>query len=255
MEKLSLIINADDFGKSRDINEAIMAAMDSNLCKDATLLVNFENSTEAAYMAIAANRKNNVGIHVNLTEGYALTNKIKNESRFCNNEGLFHYKREKRIIHLSKSEKIAVYEEIESQIRLCRSFGIPISHADSHNHIHEEPGMLMIILHVLKNENIPFVRMARNIGKTSILNKIYRNAYNSVLFFNNLVGTNYFGSTSDFRVSKRSVIPNSIAELMIHPGKIINNNIFDLYSNENLSEIVPEIIAGSKLISYCQLIK
>lgn len=250
-----IIINADDFGKSKEINFAIIAAIDLNLCLDTTLLVNFEDSSHAAGLAVKNNRKNNVGIHLNLTQGYPLTENIKKERRFCNNLGHFHYKKDKRIICLSTSEKRAVLEELTSQIKLCRSFGIPISHADSHNHIHEEPGMLMIILHILNKENIPFVRMARNIGKTHILNKIYRNAFNSVLSYNNLVGINYFGSTSDFRVSKRNIIPNSITELMVHPGKIINNNIFDSYSGENLNEILPEIITGNILISYCQLKK
>jgi len=89
----NLIINADDFGMSKDVNFAILAAMDLNLCKDTTLLVNFEASEHAAKLAIATNRKNNIGIHINLTEGYPLTYNIRNESRFCNNEGLFHNKK------------------------------------------------------------------------------------------------------------------------------------------------------------------
>ena len=40
---IKLIINADDFGKSKEINLAIMEAMDLNLCKDTTLLVNFKD--------------------------------------------------------------------------------------------------------------------------------------------------------------------------------------------------------------------
>jgi len=249
----NLIINADDFGMSSDVNQAIMAAMDMNLCKDTTLLMNFEHSEEATKLAISSDRKNNIGIHLNLTEGYPLSRNIRNEIRFCNNEGLFHNKKVKRIMYLSKSEKKSVYEEITCQIQLCRKLGIPISHADSHNHIHEEPGFLLLLLDILKKENIPFLRLTNNIGKTSFQNRFYRNSYNTVLNFKKLAGTSYFGSTSNFNKYRKDWKENSIIELMIHPGQIRNNQIFDVYSKENLSLILPEIIKGNNLMSYYQL--
>lgn len=248
-----LIINADDFGMSKEINFAIMAAMDFNLCMDTTLVVNFKDSAHAANLAIANNIQNNVGIHLNLTEGFPLTNKIKQERRFCNPDSLFHYKRNKRLILLSSSEKRAVYEELKSQIQLCRNLGIPISHADSHVHIHEEPGLLAIIINILKKENIPFLRISRNIGRTSMINNVYRNTYNAILSYNNLAGTNYFGSVYDFYYSKRSIRKNPIIEIMIHPGLIKNNQVFDIYSNENLSLLLPKIIINNTIISYDQI--
>jgi len=251
----NLIINADDFGMSSDVNQAIMTAMDMNLCMDTTLLVNFEHSEEAAKLAISSDRKNNIGIHLNLTEGYPLTSNIKNEIRFCNNEGVFHNKKVKRIMYLSKSEKKAVYEEITSQIQLCRKMGIPISHADSHNHIHEEPGFLLFLLDILKKENIPFLRLTNNIGKTSFQNRIYRNSYNTILNLKGLAGTSYFGSTTNFKSYRKDWKENSIIELMIHPGQIRDKQIFDIYSKENLSLLLPEIIEGNNLISYYQLSK
>lgn len=249
----NIIINADDFGKSSAINFAIITAMELNLCKDTTLLVNFEDSEHAASLAISNSLKNNVGIHFNLTEGFPLTDKIKKERRFCNSHGLFHYKRNKRLIFLTLSEKRAVYEELTSQVQLCRNFGIPISHADSHNHIHEEPGMLPIFLNIVKNENILFLRIAKNLGSVSFINHLYRNMYNHTLWFNKLAGSNYFGSTSDFYNSKKMKKLNPIIELMIHPGLINKNQIFDIYSNENLSIQIPKILYNNKLISYKEI--
>jgi predicted glycoside hydrolase/deacetylase ChbG (UPF0249 family) len=251
----NLIINADDFGISKEVNYAIMAVMDANLCKDTTLLVNFEDSVHAAELAIMCNRKNNVGIHLNLTEGFPLTSGIKNEPLFCNAKGLFHYNREKRIIKLSKSEKKAVYNELISQIQLCRNLGIPISHADSHSHVHEEPGLFLLIMDILKKEDIPLLRLTNNLGKTTIQNKFYRNSYNAILSYNKLAGTNYFGSASDLIDNKKMIETNSIIEIMIHPGQLRNNQIFDVYSNENLSLLLSEIIEGNNLMSYSQLDK
>ena len=249
----NLIINADDFGMSKDVNFAILAAMDLDLCMDTTLLVNFEEAEHAAKLAISTNKKSNIGIHLNLTEGYPLTQKIRNESRFCNNEGMFNNKKKKRIYSLSTSEKIAVYEEITCQIQTCRKMGIPISHADSHNHIHEEPAFLMLLLDILKKERIPFIRLTNNIGNTSLINSIYRNAYNTILKSNNLAGTDYFGSITNLSHPSRNLRDNSFVELMIHPGKIVDDQIYDVYSKENLSMLLPAIIEGNRLMSYHQL--
>jgi len=249
----NLIINADDFGISKAVNYAIMAAMDSNICTDTTLLANFDESENAANLAVSMNRTDRVGIHLNLTEGFPLSLKIRNEPRFCNQEGYFHNKKLKRIALLSKSEKIAVQEELTSQIRLCRKFGIPISHADSHNHIHEEPGLGLLIMGILKNENIPYLRLTNNIGETSFVNRIYRSTYNLVLGFKDLTVTEYFGSIANLNNYTKKIDENSVVELMIHPGKIVDNQILDVYSKENLSLLLPQIIDRNKLISYSQL--
>jgi len=249
----NLIINADDFGISKAVNYAIMAAMDSTICTDTTLLANFDESENAANLAISMNRTDRVGIHLNLTEGLPLSLKIRNEPRFCNQEGYFHNKKLKRIALLSKSEKIAVQEELTSQIRLCRKFGIPISHADSHNHIHEEPGLGLLIMGILKNENIPYLRLTNNIGETSFVNRIYRSTYNLVLGFKGLTVTEYFGSITNLNNYTKKIDENSVVELMIHPGKIVDNQILDVYSNENLSLLLPQMIDRNKLISYSQL--
>jgi len=249
----NLIINADDFGISKAVNYAIMAAMDSTICTDTTLLANFDESENAANLAISMNRTDRVGIHLNLTEGFPLSLKIRNEPRFCNQEGYFHNKKLKRIALLSKSEKIAVQEELTSQIRLCRKFGIPISHADSHNHIHEEPGLGLLVMDILKNENIPYLRLTNNIGETSFVNRIYRSTYNLVLGFKGLTVTEYFGSIKNLNNYTKMIDENSVVELMIHPGKIVDNQILDVYSKENLSLLLPQVIDRNKLISYSQL--
>lgn len=249
----NIIINADDFGMSREITYAILSLMDQNLCLDTTLLVNFDDSEYAANKAIKTNKKDNIGIHLNLTQGNPLTENIKKEKLFCNDEGLFHYKKRERILFLSQSEKRAVFEELTSQIHLCRSFGIPISHADSHNHIHEEPGLLFIFMHIMKIEKIPFLRITKNTGTASYKNQLYRNTYNLLLSLNKLEGTDYFSSTSDFPNHSNHLKNNSTTEIMIHPGLIQQNDIIDVFSNENLSLKLPEIINGNNLISFNQL--
>jgi chitin disaccharide deacetylase len=245
----NLIVNADDFGKSKEINEAIMAAMDLNLCLDTTILVNFDDSAQAVQLAKEKGRINNIGIHMNLSEGIPLTNKIKKESRFCNAEGIFHYKKSNRIFHLTKSERNAVLEELNCQINVCRNYGVPISHADSHNHVHEEPGMLVLMLQLLKNQKIPFLRLANNLEDNGSVNNFYRRFYNSVLSFKKYQGSAYFGSIRDYWNSSAHKSGTTV-EIMIHPGKIVENQIIDFYTGENLSIELPRLLEKNRLISY-----
>ena len=245
-----IIVNADDFGLSRNVNNAIMTAMDTGICMDTTMLMNFEHTEEAAKLAISNKKVENIGIHLNLTQGQPLTKKIRTESLFCDTNGIFNNKKTKRIFRLSKSEKVAVYEELIAQIQLCRKLGIPISHADSHNHIHEEPGVFPIVLSALESEKIPFLRLTNNLGKTAFFKQFYRNTYNLILKRKKLAATNFFGSISDFENFDKKIPENSIIELMIHPGKIEENQVFDVYSHENLSAGLSKIIQNNLLISY-----
>ena len=46
-----------------------------------------------------------------------------------------------------------------------------------------------------------------------------------------------------------------VITLMIHPGEIRDNQIQDVYANENLSLVLPAVIENYNLISYSQLAK
>jgi len=252
---MNLIINADDFGINKTVTHAILATMDLNLCHDTTMLANFEDSAYAADLAIRKGIKQQIGVHLNLTEGRPLTDGIRSEQRFCNTDGFFQYKKQKRIINLSTSEKNAVFTELTAQIKRARSFGLPVSHADSHNHVHEEPGLLPIVMEIMKSENIPFLRLTNNLEQTFIIKRWYRRFCNSVINSNKLAATDYFGSTADYLSKSSSLKNSSYIEIMIHPGEIKNNQIFDVYSKENLTSTLPTIISNHHLISYSQLNK
>ena len=56
---------------------------------------------------------------------------------------------------LSNSEAADVAEEFRTQISQCRAGGLPLSHADSHHHMHEEWGILSIAMRVCREMEIP----------------------------------------------------------------------------------------------------
>jgi chitin disaccharide deacetylase len=249
-----LIINADDFGKNVTIIDSILLALNQGLCRDTTILTNFEESEAGIKLLLKEGFKDSAGVHLNLTDGKPLSNLIKSEPRFCNSAGEFIYKRQNRIYYLTSSEKKAILLELKRQIQFCKKLNIKLTHADSHNHIHEEPGLLKLILSLLREEQIPFLRILNNLGKTSNFNMCYRFSMNTILKCARMNGTDFFGNTIEFSSSHRD-LKSSIIEIMIHPGLIKDNAVYDIYLNENLSIILPKILDGNQLISYNQLKK
>jgi len=79
-------------------------------------------------------------------------------------------------------------------------------------------------------------------------------SFNTVLRLNKLNGTDYFGSTSNLNHYKNTFNTNDVIELMIHPGQLKNNQVIDVYSNENLSIQLPLIIREFKMMSYSEIL-
>src|SRR3954464_1608282 len=87
-----LIVNADDFGRSRSINEAVIRAHKEGILTTASLMVN-EPAFEEAVKLAKANPALGVGLHLTLLCGHsALTSEkisglVNNKREFTNNPG------------------------------------------------------------------------------------------------------------------------------------------------------------------------
>lgn len=89
--KDKFIINADDYGLTESCSKAIAEAFEKGLISSTTACANGEYIEEAFALAKEKGFLDKIGIHINLTEGKPLTEKIVNDSFFCNN-GKFHGK-------------------------------------------------------------------------------------------------------------------------------------------------------------------
>ena len=236
------IINADDFGKNTELNSAISKSFSMGLISSTSLIVNMEGFEEAVAIANSqANLKNKIGLHLNLTEGFPLTDEIKQCTRFCTAEGYFKYKRKRPIFFLSSFESFAVRKEIRAQLDKSIAAGIYPSHVDSHHHVHTEWGITKALLSVLKSYRITKIRSSRNLGIDQIkIKQWYKQAFN--YYIKNIAGfssTNYFGSVHDLENS--SFMVNSkgrLVEIMVHPmfdplGKLVDDDHQDLAQKLN----------------------
>ena len=252
-----LIINADDFGLNAEVNASILKSISEGLVTTTTMLVNLEGFDDACIIAEKYNIKKRIGLHINLTEGIPLTEEMRRCCLFCDSEGRYSFKKnEKRIWWLDSEDRKAVCGEIDAQIKKCRSAGIEISHADSHNHMHEEPGLILLFIQVLKNNNVPYLRKVRNMSyHSTLVRRYYRHICNGMIDLYNKHGADYFGSLDEYVNArcKRLLKSGSVVEVMVHPGKIVSGKIIDVCTGQNLSEVVPEELAREKKITYDDL--
>lgn len=214
-----LVINADDYGMGENVNRAIVRCFREGLCTSTTIMPNMPGFDEACTMAFENRFHESMGMHLVLNEGVPLTENIRKERKFCTEEGEFYPPREFPILSLSSREKDVLAVEIRAQIRKCRVRGIPISHVDSHHHVHTEWGIATVLIPIAREMGIPFIRIARNLVKNrEIVKRVYKYLYNANLRRTKLRATEYFGSVEEYLLFlDRKGRANRVVEVMIHP--------------------------------------
>jgi chitin disaccharide deacetylase len=250
-----VIINADDFGYSLEVNKAISESFDREIISSTSLMVNMEGFSDAVeIIRTKANCQNNVGLHINLVEGVPLSDCIKKQKRFCDADGKFSYQRDRAIFSLSTDEKRALKTEVKAQIQMALDYGIKISHVDSHHATHIEWGIGKVILNLLDDFQIKKIRIARNMGKKrSVLREVYKSGFNSFLKMKNFKGVDLFGDVDDFYYwLKNRKLQDKIVEIMVHPIAASNGTIKD-FDFDNMKEKLTPVLEKYRIVGYSEL--
>lgn len=137
--QLRLIINADDFGMSEEVNEAVIRAYKEGVLTSTSLMV-----TGAAFEQAVRLAKENpglaVGIHLVTVVGKSVLSHsgipalVDREGNFSNNPtaaGLKYY--------FSPRARRELRKELAAQFEKFHSTGLPLSHIDGHLHLHVHP--------------------------------------------------------------------------------------------------------------------
>lgn len=220
---VKVVINADDFGMSESVSEAIALGFQKKILSTTTLMVNMPYAMDAVKLAKEKGFIDRVGLHLNLTAGTPLTSPIRSLGRFCDGRGVFHagfHLSTKTRLFLSKKESMALEEEIEAQIKRYLTFGLSLKHLDSHHHVHTDLSVWKEAEPLLQKYGFRTARISRNMfseGKCSRLNGIYKNYFNKRVKKAGLVTTDYFGSFDDFKAEFDSLKDGAVAEIMLHP--------------------------------------
>ena len=198
---------------------------------------------------------NKIGIHLNLTEGLPLTEGIRSRTNFCGKDGQFHG-HINRFRPLNLIEKKSIFDELSAQVEMMRNAGLPITHADSHHHIHTAIFILPVILEVLNKYDIRKIRIHRNTGQINIIKRLIKYLFNYYLINNKFITVTLMGGFQD--ISTIRVNSDMVVELMVHPdysneGILIDNVGYDMnLKNITLQEEF-EMMKTFRICSYSDL--
>lgn len=224
-----MIINADDFGYSKSVNKAIDYCFKNKLINRTTIMVNMPDAEDAVALAKENGYSDCVGLHINLTEGRAMSKECA-ESELCDEKGFFKgtfHKSFKARLYLSKDIRHAIYCETKAQMEKYTELGFTLMHADSHNYTHSYFSVYTQVQKLFKEYGFKSTRISRNVAeeKFSLPFKIYKNLFNAIIKNLKINGkkirtTKYFCSVQDFVASPdKDKIKNDI-EFMTHPDYI-----------------------------------
>jgi hopanoid biosynthesis associated protein HpnK len=232
-----LIVNADDFGLTTGVNRGIVRAFKDGIVTSASLLVTGSAFEDAVALA-QQNPKLDVGLHLALVEERAvlgpdvLPTLVDETGRFPSTSAEFI----QRAI-LGGINWHQVEQEIAAQIALFQKTGLPLSHLNSHQHLHMFPPVFQIVrrlAHWIDNVWIrnsagpwrkpPHVRIGRWIQQIGLnLTSLSARAFHGSPLpempdgmFGFEVGGHLTRSALEQILRK---IPNGLYELICHPGE------------------------------------
>lgn len=141
-----LVINADDFGRSVSINEAVIRAHAEGILTTASLMVNEPAAEEAVALAHKHPRLG-VGLHLTLICGHSalpqdkIPGLVKASGRFSDNPGKVGYK-----YFFQRELRDQLRHEIHEQFKKFRKTGLPLDHVNGHLHLHLHPTIFSILM-------------------------------------------------------------------------------------------------------------
>jgi len=134
-----LIVNADDFGLTAKVNEAIIDGHCRGLISSTSLLANGEAFECAVALSRQAPRLG-IGVHWNLTEGKpaapgcSIPSLVNGKEFFARTPGSLW-----RAIILGRVSAVDIERELRAQIEKVLAAGVAPTHLDSHKHVHALP--------------------------------------------------------------------------------------------------------------------
>jgi hypothetical protein len=212
------IVNADDFGMSPTVNEAIRLAFKKGFLTQTTIMTNMPQFEEAIAISKADGFFDKVGLHINLDEGEPLTAQMKANPHFVRN-GRFikgNFAKQIRKFYISSYDAECVYHEVEAQMLCYINAGFPLMHLDSHHHVHINWSVMRIVKKLGVKYGFKSARVAALMATDSWFKLRYKRAINKYI-------KTAFKSSPDLFYPYQdapSFPSDKIVELMTHPEMV-----------------------------------
>ena len=157
-----LIVNADDFGRSRSINEAVIRAHREGILTSTSLMVN-EPAFDDAVKLARENPRLGVGLHLTLLMGHAalapeiIPGLVNSCGEFSNRPAAagmaYFFKRRLRP---------QLRAEIHAQFEKYHSTGLPLDHVNGHLHLHLHPVIFGLLMEDGEKLGLRHLRLTRD---------------------------------------------------------------------------------------------
>lgn len=220
------MVNADDFGFTRDVNQGIVAAHCGGILTATTLMAN-GNAFDDAVRLARETPSLDVGCHLVLISGRSLVAPYHSLPLSVS-----------ELLWALAARRIQPYEELSAQVRKILAAGLQPTHLDTHKHTHLAPPVLDAVARIAEEFKIPWVRRPFDFPLTTAHGsvprlkraisgglQILRGRVHRVLESHGCRTTDHFAGfqiTGRFRapelVQLIRELPGGLTEFMCHPG-------------------------------------
>ena len=219
-----LVVNADDFGFTEDVNRGIIEAHVNGILTATTLMANGRAFTHAVQLAREIPTLD-VGCHLVLVQGESLARKGKALPSTVGG-----------MVKAVLLGQLNPYRELKPQVQRILDMGIRPLHLDTHKHTHLLPPVLDAVARLSEEFSIPWVRrpfdfpleagaVPRSKQLLSRSLQVVRSQFHRKLSEHGCKTTDYFagfqltgryGADELVRLFKH--LPEGCTEFMTHPG-------------------------------------
>ncbi len=269
-----LVVNADDFGFTRDVNAGIMEAHRNGILTATTLMATGGATPDAFDDAVRLARETpslDIGCHLVLVgaPGFPLT--------------------VPQLVRAVALGRIRIYQELVQQVRRIVDAGLSPTHLDTHKHTHLLPPVLEAVARISEEFRIPWVRRPfdfpmqpggvggaggaekRARGWTNRLMRLMNGRFRTQLGRHHCRSTDWFAGFkltgrygSEDLINVIRALPEGSTEFMCHPGhcgddlRSARTRLKDSREEELRALTAPEVRAaldetGVTLVSYRDL--
>jgi hopanoid biosynthesis associated protein HpnK len=266
-------VNADDFGRSHSINEAVVRAHKEGILTSASLMVNEPAFDEAVQLA-KSNPTLGVGLHLTLLCGHS-TLPPQQISGLVNGNSKFSERPTKTGFRYFFNPRLRqqLRQEIHAQFQKFRATGLPLDHVNGHLNLQLHPTIFGILMADATQLGIERLRLTSDpfwlnlklasghffyrAWHAAIYHLLSRRARRTLQRCNIRHTSRVFGLLQNARVDERyitrllSSLPPGDSELYSHPSLEEFIDEFQALISPHVREMVQKL--GIKLIRYQDL--
>ena len=221
-----LVVNADDFGFTPDVNEGIVEAHLRGILTATTLMANGDAFEDAVRRSSEVPGLD-IGCHLVLIGGRSLITQRPLPGSVP------------QLLKALAFREIRVYDELAAQVRRIVDAGVQPTHLDTHKHTHLAPPVLDAVVRLGEEFGIRWVRrpfdfpmnaLPGTVPRTKRISSgalgLLRRRFHRVLEQHGRRSTDHFAGfqiTGRFRAAQLvklfAALPEGSTELMCHPGR------------------------------------